>query len=261
MLLKKEYYLIPIRDMVIFPESSTILVAGRSKSILAIEKAYINNENIFCITQKNKDVENITNKNELFEVGTLCEITQKINLPNGDIRITVKGIEKYRLEDLLVKDGCFVGVVKDIRKTKVVDNIEELEQIKKIVLNKANSFLSHYTKNSIDLMPIFASINSNNDIVYILTNILNIDIQAKQSILEERSLLKQYVKLNQFLEIEKSLIDVEKEINDKIDRKMQEHQKQFYLKEKLKGERIQCSIILNQKRKCLKRNRPQRKTV
>ena len=234
MLLKKEYYLIPVRDMVVFPDSNTMLIAGRSKSILAVEKAYINNENIFCITQRDKNLENISSKDDLFEIGTLCEITQKVNLSNGDIRLMVRGIEKYRLDSLSIKDGCFVGVVKDIRKTKVVDNIEELEQIKKIVLNKASSFLSHYMKSNIDLMPIFSSMNNDNDIIYILTNILNIDIQAKQGILEEKSLLRQYVKLNQFLEIEKSLIDVEKEINDKIDKKMQEHQKQFYLKEKLK---------------------------
>lgn len=235
MLLKKEeYYLLPIREMVIFPESSTMIVVTKQKSILAVERAYINNEKVFCIAQRDKDLENLTNTDDLFEIGTLCEITQKFNMPNGETRISIKGVEKYRLDKIIEKDGCFQCTLKDIRKTTLVDNVEELEKIKKIVLNKAGAFLSHYTNGGFDLMPILRSIINDNDIIYILTNLLNVDIQAKQSVLEERSILRQYIKINQYLEIEKDLIDTEMEINNKIDKRIQEHQKQFYLKEKLR---------------------------
>lgn len=234
MLLKKEYYLLPMREMVLFPDSMTVLFVGRAKSMLTVEKAYLNNEKLLCVAQKDKNIENITNIDQLYEVGTLCEITQKSITPNGDIKIFVKGVEKYRLDKLIEKDGCLFGSVKNIRKSKIAENQEELEKIKTIVLNKSESFLSKYTNNTIDLIPFFKTIQNNSDIIYILTNILNIDIQAKQGILEESNATKQYIKLNQYLEIEKSLIDTEKEINDKIDKKLQEHQKQYYLKEKLK---------------------------
>ena len=231
---KKEYFLLPMSEMVVFPDSTTMLMVNKPKNILSIEKAYINNEKIFCIAQKDKNIDSIKSVDDLFEIGTLCEINQKFNMPSGEIRITVKGIGKYRLDKIIDKDGYLQCTLKDIRKTFIEDNPEELEKIKKIVFNKANSFLSHYTHNGIDFMPIFRSINNDNDIIYILTNLLNIDIQAKQSVLEEKSVLKQYIKINQFLEIEKDLIDTEKEINDKIDKRLQEHQKQFYLREKLR---------------------------
>lgn len=234
MLLKKELHLLPVREMVVFPDSTTVLIVGRQKSILTVEKAYLNNEDIFCITQKDKNIEDITNINDLYEIGTLCKITQKINMPTGEIKLFIKGVEKYKLNKLVEKDGCLFGNIKIVRKSKIAEDINELEKIKKIVLNKAETFLTNYTNNAIDLMPFFKNIQNNGDIIYILTNILNIDVQAKQNILEEKSDTNQYIKLNQYLEIEKSLINTEKEINNKIDKKMQEHQKQFYLKEKLK---------------------------
>ena len=104
MLLKKEYYLLPMRDMVLFPGSTTVLFIGRAKSMLTVEKAYLDNEKIFCITQKDKNIENITNINDLYEVGTLCEITQKSITPSGDIKLFVKGIEKYRLDKINEKE-------------------------------------------------------------------------------------------------------------------------------------------------------------
>lgn len=234
MLLGKEVYLLPTREMVVFPESTTVLIVGRQSSMLTVEKAYLNHENIFCVAQKDTLVEDIKDIKELYSVGTLCEITQKVNTPNGDIKLFIKGLEKYNLDKFYEKDGYFCGVIKKIRKSKISEDTEELQKIKKIVLNKAEMFFSHHISGSFSLMPIFKAVKNDNDIIYILTNVLNIDIQAKQSILEEKSLTKQYIKLNQFLEIEKSLITTEKEINDKIDKKLQEHQKQFYLKEKLK---------------------------
>jgi ATP-dependent Lon protease len=146
----------------------------------------------------------------------------------------VKGVEKCRLDKLMDDDGYTTCTVKTIRETKIKDNPEELERIRKIIINKAEEFLKYYSRGAFDLGPMIRTMDNNADILYIITNLLNIDIESKQSILEERSYLRQYIKLNQFLEIEKNLMDVEKKINDKIDKKIQEHQKKFFLKEKLK---------------------------
>ena len=234
MLLRKEFYLLPVKEMVIFPNSSTVLIVNNQRSILTVENAYLNNEKILCVAEKSGLIGDVNKREDLYDVGTMCEITQKVSSPSGELRVFVKGIDTYKLEKLTTKDGCLFGVVKEIRKTRITENIDELERVKKVVLNKAEMFFSHHTGNSLDLIQFFKNIQNNNDIIYILTNILNIDVQAKQSVLEERSVTKQFIKINQYLEIEKSLINTEREINDKIDRKLQEHQKQFYLREKLK---------------------------
>lgn len=234
MLSNKEYLILPLRDTVVFPNCMTVLTVGRKTSLLNVEKAYLNNEQIFCIAQRDKSIENVTSEKELFEIGTLCEITQKITLPNGDLRIFVKGIEKARIDTLNIEDGKISCFLKPLRQIKVDDDPEELDKIRTIVINKAEVFIKAHLQGPFDVFSIFKKIENNVDIIYILTNILNIDINAKQAILEEKSTLKQFIKLNQYLEIEKSLIITEKEINEKIDKKLQEHQKNFYLKEKLR---------------------------
>lgn len=237
MLLKTEYPLIPLGDTVIFPDTSTMFIINKQKTILAVEKAYLNNQNIFCVAQKNGksiDEKNPKIEDDFFGVGTLCEITQKINVPNGDLRVSIRGLEKMKLNKIIVEDGTLKCLTSKIRSSKIDYTPEELDKMKTILLNKAGAFLTFHMKTPFDMLPILKSMDNDSELIYILTNILNIDVQAKQNILEENSLLQQYIKLNQYLEIEKSLMDTEKEINNKIDKKLLDHQKKYFLKEKLK---------------------------
>lgn len=233
-LTKKEYPLLPLRDMVTFPGANTVLVILKKSSVLVAENAYLNNEHIFCVAQRDKEKENPKKEEDFFEVGTVCEITQKTNMPNGELRLFIRGLEKRRLDSLFLKEGNINCVTKTIHETKLKDDPVELERIKKVVLNKANDLIRYHTKNNVDLGSIFKSLNSDADLICIVTNLMNIDVQAKQSILEEKSILRQYVKLNQYLEIEKSLMDTDRKINDKIDKKIQDYQKKAFLREKLR---------------------------
>ncbi|MDR2778634.1 MAG: endopeptidase La [Rickettsiales bacterium] len=234
LLVKKVYPLLPIRDMVVFPGSTTVLVIVRKSSILAMERAYLGNEQIFCVAQRSKSLEKNLKAEDFFEVGTICEISQKLNTPSAELRLLVKGLEKHRLDKLVDDGDCVTCTTRAVRDSKIKDNLEELERIRKIITNKAEEFFRYLSRGTFDLGSLIRTMDNDADILYIVTNLLNIDIESKQSILEERSLLRQYIKLNQFLEIEKNLMDVEKKINDKIDKKIQEHQKKFFLKEKLK---------------------------
>ena len=231
----EEYLLLPLRDTVVFPNCTTILTIGRKSSLINVEKAYLQNEHILCVAQKDKETDEIKGKNDLFDVGVVCDIQQKISLPNGELRIFIRGIKKVKIENVGKKDGSFVcsgTVINEIDERDI--NKEELDRTKTILFNKAETFIKNHLQGPLDLFSFFRKIESDIDIIYILTNLLNVDISVKQSILELNSNLDRFIKLSQFLEIEKSLIDTEKEINSKIDKKLQEHQKNFFLREKMK---------------------------
>ncbi|MDR1426070.1 MAG: endopeptidase La [Rickettsiales bacterium] len=239
LLTKKVHPLLPLRDMVIFPGVTTVLSVASKSYILTVERAFLNNEQVFCIAHRNKISKNTSEEKEeeeeFFDVGTLCEITQKLNTPSGDLRLFVRGLENQRLCKILIEDsGHMACTTSPIKNSKIKDNEEELDRTRKIVINKAEDFLRFYTKNALDFRALFKTLENDADVLYVITNLLNIDIEFKQSILEEKSFLKKYIKLNQFLEIEINLMDVEKKINEKIDKKIQETQKKFFLKEKLK---------------------------
>jgi ATP-dependent Lon protease len=235
MLLKKEYLLLPLRDVVVFPDCMTVITVTKKTNLISVEKAYLNNEKIVCVAQRNSSSDDVKNIDDIFTVGTLCEIHQKISLPDGDTRVFVRGVEKLKVDKLLLKDtGQLSCLTKSIKPIEDGEDKEKVEQIRSIVFNKAEMFVKTRLHVPFDFIPLIRKLDKDIDLIYILTNIMNIDIEAKQSILEDDSKIGQLLKINQYLEIEKSLIDTEREINDKIDKKIQKHQKDFFLKEKLK---------------------------
>ena len=133
--IKKECPVLPLKEMVIFPESTVMFIINDKNSILTVEKAYLNGEKIFCVAQRSRNTNEIKNKDELFDIGTLCEISQKVNMQNGELRLLVKGLEKCRLESIFhTENNSIRCLIKTIRATKIKDDKNELEMTKKIVL-------------------------------------------------------------------------------------------------------------------------------
>jgi ATP-dependent Lon protease len=235
-LLKKEYLLLPLRDVVIFPECMTVLTISGKNNVVNIEKAFLNNEKIFCILQREKMATEIKSENDLFKVGTLCDICQKISLSGGDLKVFLKGERKLKLDKLLVREGgllsCLTKTIKDEPRTR---NDEKTDQIKTIVFEKIEFYMRSKMHINFELMSLLKKLDKDMDLIYILTNVLNMDATSKQLILESCDPAEQLIKINQFLETEKNLRDTEQEINSKVDKQFQKYQRDFFLKEKLKA--------------------------
>ncbi|MGD8438790.1 MAG: LON peptidase substrate-binding domain-containing protein, partial [Syntrophobacterales bacterium] len=85
-----EYPLLPLRDIVIFPNMVAPLFVGREKSIKALEHAMGQGKTIFLSTQKKAKTDNPTEK-DIFRVGTVATILQLLRLPDGTVKALVEG--------------------------------------------------------------------------------------------------------------------------------------------------------------------------
>lgn len=228
-----ELPLVVLRDLVVFPSTATVLMIGRQATINAVNKAYNKNKKIFCVTQKDSFSEEI-NQNNIFNIGVVCEITQKTVLNNNEVRIFIKCLYKAKIEHFIENNGFLSVIAKQIRSSRLKEDETEINDIKKIILNKAETYFKHNGKIPFEILGAFKIIDKTEDMIFILSSILSLEINAKQSILEERTELGQLKKLYEYLEIEMNLIETENKINNKINKKLQDTQKQYYLKEKLK---------------------------
>ncbi|MDU2994080.1 MAG: LON peptidase substrate-binding domain-containing protein, partial [Clostridium sp.] len=89
----KEYIrlpLIPLRGLTIFPNMVLHFDVGREKSVVAIEEAMLNDENIFLASQRDPEIEEPTSEN-ISKIGTLCKIKQIIKMPGDTMRVLVEG--------------------------------------------------------------------------------------------------------------------------------------------------------------------------
>ena len=91
----KRVPMMPVRDMVIFPQQMTPFIVGREASVRALEEALAGDKKIFLSTQHDASIDD-PKPEEIYAVGTLANIVQSVKLPDGNIKVLVEGVERAR---------------------------------------------------------------------------------------------------------------------------------------------------------------------
>src|SRR5512137_1759607 len=107
----KRVPMMPVRDMVIFPQQMTPFIVGREASVRALEEALAGDKKIFLVTQHDASVDD-PKPEEIFQVGTLANIVQSVKLPDGNIKVLVEGTERAKIVQVTSEEGFFRATVR-----------------------------------------------------------------------------------------------------------------------------------------------------
>src|ERR1700726_2577822 len=107
----KRVPMMPVRDMVIFPQMMQPFIVGREASVRALEEALAGEKKILLVTQHDASVDD-PKPDEIFPVGTLANIVQSVKLPDGNIRVLVEGVERARSISITAEEGFFRASVR-----------------------------------------------------------------------------------------------------------------------------------------------------
>ena len=107
----KRVPMMPVRDMVIFPEMMHPFIVGREASVRALEEALAGDKKIFLVTQHDASVDD-PKPEEIYQVGTLANIVQSVKLPDGNIKVLVEGTERAKIVQVTSDEGFFRATVR-----------------------------------------------------------------------------------------------------------------------------------------------------
>lgn len=230
----EEIVLIATRDILVFPGITTVVSLSRQDGIGALSNSIDAKTKVCFALQRPLDPEQ-SNDKAVFNVGVICEVIKKISDNNFEIKLFVKALNRVEIKSTRFDKEITYCTVKKINKqTSKKEDVEEVEKLKKLILNKAESILKAKSNVPFEIIEAFKISANYNNLVFILSSILNIEPTGKQKILEAKTELEGLKKLYEYIEIETNLLETEKTLNGKIDKKLQESQKQYYLKEKIK---------------------------
>src|ERR1700677_1071163 len=91
-----EWPLLPLKDVVVFPNQILPLFVGRPRSIAAVEEASRSRHPLVLATQKNPLLEDPA-PDGIYAIGVTAEIVQVLRLPDG-LRLIVEGKQRVRLD-------------------------------------------------------------------------------------------------------------------------------------------------------------------
>ena len=148
---KQTYFLLPVKDLVVFPKSVTSILVGRKKSINIVDEAYKNNKLIFVVAQKNEANETIRPEN-IYLTGVLSRIVQKSDSQNGQKRIVIEGIKKAKMVKFIDSEQYYQAEVNEFEEEKISKIKEKkLGDLKKVLFSKIKEILQSTEKFNEDL--------------------------------------------------------------------------------------------------------------
>jgi len=229
------YPVLALRGMPIFPNAVVHFDVGRDISIKAVEHAMENDKKIMIVAQIDPDVEHPQSE-DFYDVGTLCQIKQVLRISEESVRILIRGVERAKITELLEKNSiyeCSAQILSDDESVCDEDSvlldayIRELKRLSgdyfKLIGRLAEDVDFSFSKEKDPV--IFADL---------LASALLLDIDQKQQILSEFNLLNRLQLILSIMYHEISVLKLEKDITLKVKQHLDDHQKDFYLREQLK---------------------------
>ena len=228
----KRVPMMPVRDMVIFPQQMTPFIVGREASVRALEEALAGEKKIFLSTQHDASVDD-PKPEEIYAVGTLANIVQSVKLPDGNIKVLVEGVERARALSIASEEGFFRATVRLLGA-----RVEDSPQIKQLV-EKVTGLYEQFIKlsQSLNYDTMIAAARGD-DAARLSDTIaanLQLPVDEKQDLLEMVDPIERLNRITDILEIELEKLNVDRNINTRVKRQMERAQKEYYLNEKLKA--------------------------
>jgi ATP-dependent Lon protease len=228
----KRVPMMPVRDMVIFPQQMTPFIVGREASVRALEEALTGEKKIFLSTQHDASIDD-PKPEEIYAVGTLANIVQSVKLPDGNIKVLVEGVERARSLSITTDEGFFRATIRLLNSK--METTPQVEQLVAKVTGLYEQFIKLSQSLNYDTMIAAARVDDPSRLSDTIAANLQLPVDEKQDLLETADPLERLNRISDILEIELEKLNVDRNINTRVKRQMERAQKEYYLNEKLKA--------------------------
>ena len=222
-----------LRGLTVFPGMSLHFDVGRKKSIAALKNAMNNDQRIFLVAQKDAGV-NEPELDDLYEVGVVCEIKQMIKIPNSpNLRVAVEGLCRGDLITIVQPKPFLVGVINGIDE-KIAPLTPENIAYARLLKDEFEDYALKIAKVSNEVISKIISINEIGELADFICANTFFDYPDKQKILNEFDPQKRAEKLLTLLKNENLTLNIEAEIQEKVNKEVDKNQREYYLREEMK---------------------------
>ena len=224
--------LLPLRDVVVYPQIVQPLFVGRPKSIKALELAMASDKQVLLVAQKNAS-DDEPGVNDLFQIGTVATILQLIRLPDGTVKVLVEGLDRAKIKDVEF-DGDHFRADTTILQPESVPEKESALLIRSL-LSQFDQYVQLSKKIPPEVMTSISSIDEPGRLVDTIASHMSLQLEEKQNLLELAGLQARIEHLMSLIEAEIDLFQVEKRIRGRVKKQMEKSQREYYLNEQMKA--------------------------
>ncbi len=202
---------LPLKDTVVFPFAVQPLGVGQDRSIRLIDAVMRGNRLVVLVAQKSAEVE-LAGPNEIFKVGTVARIARMIRMPDGTLQIIVQGLERVDIGKF-TRGKSYLTAHISLR-PEIQESDDETEAIKRNVVGYFQRLMTLAQNVREDLAAATLTLEEARQVAYVITSIVQMEMEMKQKILELDSVRAKLESLSRYLSHELDIFELGRKISD-----------------------------------------------
>jgi ATP-dependent Lon protease len=228
----QSFPVLPLRDIVVFPQMIVPLFVGRDKSVAALESAMAADKQIFLVSQLDP-AEDDPDRDALYDMGVIATVLQLLKLPDGTVRVLVEGQQRASLVGMRAEGKHLVAEVEPVE----TDDPQgaEVAALMRSVTEQFENYSKLNKKLPAETAVQLGQIEEPSKLGDSVAANINIKVSDKQALLAELNPARRLEMVFAFMEGELGVLQVEKRIRSRVKRQMEKTQREYYLNEQLKA--------------------------
>lgn len=224
---------LPLRDVVVYPNMVIPLFVGRERSMKALDMAMESDKRIVLLAQKSPDIDD-PSADDVYHIGTIATIIQLLKLPDGTIKVLVEGTQRVVARNVSLREETLMASVSVLEPIPAKD-IKELEVAQRTLMNLFEQYVKSNRKLPPELLATLSSIEDQGRFADTVAAHLSIRLPDKQKLLEVLAVDARIDMLIGLVEGEIDVQQIEKRIRSRVKTQMEKSQREYYLNEQMKA--------------------------
>ncbi len=223
---------LPLRDIVVFPDMVAPLFVGREKSVRALEMVDEGQNQIMLVAQKDPSVDE-PGREDIHQIGAVASILQLLKLPDGTVKVLVEGTSRARVEALDDRGDHYTAEVSLIEEQPVEN--EEVEALMRAATEQFEQYAKLNRKIPPEAVSTIGDITEAGKLADAVASQLQVKLSEKQDLLEMPEARQRLEKILSLMEGEMGMMQMERKIKNRVKRQMEKSQREYYLNEQMKA--------------------------
>ncbi len=224
--------IIALRGMTILPDMIIHFDVNRPKSVMALEAAMVEEQNVLLLGQQDPDVD-VPGQADLYDIGTVAKIKQLVKLPKDTVRVLVEGHFRARLDTLIKEEPFLAGEVTILEEHCELDEIKSISMLR-YLKNLLNVYASMNNQFSAELVKKLEAEEDTHKLIDQLCINIPMEFQERQILLETLDVEARFETLITLMTREIDVIRINREIQAKVKERVDKSQREYVLREQLK---------------------------
>jgi ATP-dependent Lon protease len=244
--------ILPLRGVVVYPNTAVPLTVGQARSIKLVDDVVSGDKLVGLVAALNPEQET-PGPNELYRVGTVATVHRLLRAPDGTVRLLVQGIERFRLGEFIEEEPYLRARI--TRAPELDEKNIETDALARNARDQFQAITQMIPSFPEELVSSILSLEDPLQTVYTIANFQRIDLKDAQEILEIDSVYNKLKKLIGLLVREAEVLTIGQKIQNEARGEIEKVQKDYYLREQMKaiqrelGERDEQSEEIEEFRK------------